>query len=775
MKRQIIRASLTPDFRELNLEETLFHNANGYIGVRGCLEEGLPAHKKTMRGMYINGFYEVIPMKQAENLCNFVEEKETMLNIADTQTIELYIGGERFSLLEGTVKRNIRTLDMDKGYTLRDILWCSPSGKEAEIRIRRMTSFALLSLFTIEYTVTPVNFSGEISFVSRHDAIVNNYCDPDDPRLAAEGACYLKPVLIEAAGHRGVAVTRTERSQLSACTVTEHRVRGGSCVSEETSCAENAVLHEISANVETGTAFTLEKYTIFTDSVREADPRAAAERMMDEALRNGIAHYLALQESYLSAFWQNSEMTVMGDDKTNAAISFNMYALLQSVAKDSHCSIAAKGLSGEGYEGHYFWDTEMFMLPFFTLTNPALAKMLLSYRYDTLPLARANAALLGHRKGALFPWRTITGVECSGYYPSGTAQYHIDGDISYAIVQYYLATGDLDFMAEKGAEILTETARLWLDTGNYYKGAFEIHDVTGPDEYTCIVNNNFYTNSCARYNLEWAAEICEILKNAGKADALFRRLSLTEAELAEFRKAAAAILLPYDEDAGINPQDDSFLHKPVWDFAGTPKENYPLLLHYHPLHLYRYQVCKQADTVMAYALFPEIVPHDVSVRSYEYYEKITTHDSSLSTCAFSIAASRLGLQEKAYRYFGNSAILDLENTHNNSQDGIHTANMGGSYMAIVLGFAGLRLTEHTGTEAKDRAGAEASLAPFLPSGWQGYRFRFRLHGALLQITVSTASVLAELLTGSSCCLKIYDKKILLTGENSRWQTPLQNS
>lgn len=761
MKRQIIRDLCKPDRKELNLEETIFHNANGYLGVRGCLEEGLPQGVKTMRGMYINGFYEIIPMKQAENLCNFVEEKESMINIADTQTIELSVCGERFSLFEGEVLQNRRILDMECGTTLRDILWRSPAGHEVSIRIRRMASFRELSLFTIEYTVTPLNFDGELRFTSRHNAVVANYCDPDDPRLAAEGEKYLHVEKLEVSGHRTVALTRTRKSRLSVCSITEHTFGGAAPQTEEFRQSDTAVVYTASVSGHRDQPVYLQKYAVFTDSVRCQDPAETALAIMDKVLENGLPYYLAEQKAYLDQFWQSSEMTVQGDDATNAAISFNMYSLLQSVAKDSHCSIAAKGLSGEGYEGHYFWDTEMFMLPFFTLTNPVFARMLLSYRYDTLGLARHNAALLGHKKGALYPWRTITGVECSGYFPSGTAQYHIDGDIAYAVVQYYLATGDLGFMAEKGAEMLVETARLWIDTGTYYEGRFEIQDVTGPDEYTCMVNNNFYTNATAKYNLEWALRICRVLQEKGKDDVL-KRLCVTDEELTGFRQAADAMFLPYDEKLGIHPQDDSFLHKPVWDFAGTPKENYPLLLHYHPLHLYRFQVCKQADTVMAYALFPHIAAKDIMLRSFAYYEGITTHDSSLSTCAFSLAASRLGLQEKACQYFGNSAVLDLENTHGNTQDGFHTANMGGSYMAIVLGFAGLFL---------DAEGV--SLSPFLPKGWEGFRFKFHYHGALLQVTVTETQAEAELLDGPDSAIGIYGKQYLLTQQKKRCSVCLQ--
>ncbi|MCR5791034.1 MAG: family 65 glycosyl hydrolase, partial [Lachnospiraceae bacterium] len=411
--------------------------------------------------------------------------------------------------------------------------------------------------------------------------------------------------------------------------------------------------------------------------------------------------------------------------------------LLQAAPHDDYAGIAAKGLSGEGYEGHFFWDTEMYVVPFFLLTDATLAKNILAFRYRTLPAAKENASLIGHKKGALYPWRTITGVECSGYFPSGTAAYHINGAIAYAVIQYYFATSDRAFMKEMGLEILLETARLWLDTGVYDRqGRFQIQEVTGPDEYTCMVNNNYYTNASARHNLLWAAKLYEEFSDEKEVKELAQRLKLQDSELQEMKRAAERMYLPYDEELSINPQDDSFLDKPVWDLTATPKEDFPLLLHYHPLHLYRYQVCKQADTVLAHFLFPSLQSKETMEKSFRYYEKITTHDSSLSTCVFSMTASMLGLKEEALSYFGDSAKLDLMNRHSNTKDGVHTANMGGCYMAIVNGFAGLRITEEG-----------LSLDPFLPKGLKSYSFPFTFQGRSLKLTVEKERATLVLLSG----------------------------
>lgn len=754
MNRIITKSCIGFNEEENFLNETLFHNANGYIGVRGALEEGVPNGVGTMRGTYINGFYDIIPMKQAEMLCNFVDKKETMLNVADTMSVSCVVDGELFDPNSGKVLEHTRVLNMDKGITQRHIVWETPSKKQVEIDITRMTSFEVLSLFSIEYTVRPINFEGDIKIISTHNPYVSNFSNPGDPRLAAESLKNLEVSDFYVDNNSTVAVSVTSVSKLRMCSLVNNSLStsdGSKVKNEKTEIIGEQGVYTGTAHIEKGGSVSLQKLSVFSDSIRTKNVIGKVAHDLEAVLDLGLSSLYIAQEKYMSQFWSKCEMEIDGDPDMNVAVAFNMYELLQSSAKDCHASIAAKGMSGEGYEGHYFWDTETFILPFFTLTTPELSKMLLRYRYSTLNKARENARLLGHKSGALFPWRTITGTECSGYFVSGSAAYHINADIAYAFINYYLVTGDLDFMREAGFEVLMETSRLWMDLGCYNRdGKFVLNDVTGPDEYTCMVNNNYYTNMAAKYNMNWAVKIHGILEEAGKIGDLDRRLSVTDAELKRIEDAADKMLLLYDEELGINPQDDSFLSKPIWNLEETPKDKFPLLLHYHPLHLYRYQVCKQADTVLAYVMFENEQPKDVMTRSYEYYEKITTHDSSLSTCAFSIAASKLGLRDKAYLYFGDSAKLDLMNTHNNSKYGIHTANMGGCFMAIVYGFAGLRIDENG-----------MRLNPNVPKCWNGFRFKVVYHGRLIRVTADKFEVSVELLEGKKLTINLYDNEVEL--------------
>ena len=737
------------------LDETLFHNGNGYIGVRGSLCEGVPNGWDTMRGTYINGFYDVVPMSQAENLCNFVTEKEVLINVADTMTICCEIDGVPLDMTQGKIIEHTRILDMDRGITVRKLIWETPDGKRIGLDVQRMTSFEQLSLFLIDYTVSALNFDGNIKLTSLHKTDVKNYSDPDDPRVACISGKNILLQELSIEDDCSIAVCETAVSKLKVCSAVRNIVDWGKARAEESLNTDgSAVVYVSEGKLHCGESVRLTKYSIFTDSRRESELKSAAVQYMKRALVKGTKYFYEAQENYLRDFWHHCDMEIRGDETLNEAVRFNMYQMLQSSASDEMCSVAAKGLSGEGYEGHYFWDAEIFVLPFFMMTNCGIARKVLEYRYSALEKARENAGLMGHKKGVLFPWRTISGVECSGYYVSGGAAYHINADIAYAVVKYYLISNDRKFMQEKGVELLIETARLWLDVGCYNRdGAFVVNDVTGPDEYTCLVNNNYYTNCAARFNLKWAVKLYRELETAGQAERLQEKLNVTEEELRQMEEAAAAMLLLYDEELGINPQDDSFLSKPLWDIENTAKDKFPLLLHYHPLHIYRHQVCKQADTVLAYYLFENEQKRDVMERSFRYYEKITVHDSSLSTCVFSIVASRLGLVDEAYDYFDESAKLDIENACGNTQHGIHTANMGGSYLAIVSGFARVSMDENG-----------FSAAPILPSQWQGYGFNLMYRGSLIRLEVTREATTVQLIEGSSLDITLYGKKYNLGAE-----------
>jgi alpha,alpha-trehalose phosphorylase len=492
-----------------------------------------------------------------------------------------------------------------------------------------------------------------------------------------------------------------------------------------------------------GESATLVKFGCYFSSrdYPEDELAARARDALREARHIGFDALCAEQATYLADFWDQADVEIAGDDALQQGMRFNQFHLLQSVGRDGKTNIAAKGLTGEGYEGHYFWDTEIYILPFFLYSKPDVARKLLEYRYAGLPKARERARQMSHAKGALYPWRTIAGEECSAYYPAGTAQFHINADIAYSIKQYVEVSGDTAYLLQYGAEIVLETARIWIGIGGYAPGdpdRFRINAVTGPDEYTAVVNNNYYTNLMAQLHLRYAVEVAErIMREDTKAfTRIATAIELDPHEIAEWRRAADCMHLPYDERLGIHPQDDSFLSKKVWDFAATPRTNYPLLLHYHPLVIYRHQVCKQADVVLALLLQGERFTLEEKRRDFDYYEKVTTHDSSLSSCIFSIIAAEVGYADKAYDYFMETARLDLDDTHGNTCHGVHTAAMAGTWLGVACGFGGMRA--HGGT---------LRFSPSLPRQWSRYRFRVHVQGQLLQVLVAGDGVEYRLLQG----------------------------
>ena len=742
------------DVNVLPVEESLYALANGYLGIRGCFEEGYPQEYTSIRGTYINGFYDLIEAKYSEKLFGFPEVQEKMPNLMDAQTMEIYLDGERVSLFNGCHTDYKRALYFDKGYAERSFVYRTQKGKTATVRFRRMVSFQVKELFLIE---AEVQYDGEIRIRSIVDGNVSNYTDDFDPRVGehAQLLDWKSSSLVDEAYM--VLKARTKKLDFEVCCGVYHR-----CSKPEISVVIGGE-HEprMTAEYATSGNITLTKYAAYCDSRCQQEPvEHRVLKIIKEQSYISLEDHLTDQRKYLENFWKHSDIQIFGDDLIQQGVRFSLFQLLQSAGKDGLTNIAAKGLTGEGYEGHYFWDTEIYILPFFQLTQPQIAEKLLTYRYSILDQARNEARTLGHRRGVKYPWRTIAGRECSTFFPAGSAQYHINGDVAYGFIQHYLQHKNLDFICHYGAEVVFETARTWLEIGHFSNGKFMIHSVTGPDEYTCIVNNNYYTNVMARYNMEWAVKLYHILKEE-RPEALkgiIQRIQMQESEIDEMISAYKNMYLPYDEQRKIHKQDDTFLDKALWDFEGTPEDKYPLLLHYHPLTIYRYQVIKQADTVLAHFLLEDDLEDEIIRNTFDYYEKVTTHDSSLSSCIYGIMASRCGYYEKAYDYFMETVRLDLDNTHGNTKDGLHVANLGGTALSVIFGFAGYRIKD-TGI----------SLRPWCPENWSGYEFKLFYRGRQLRVNV-TDHLEIELLEGERLEIKVYDKQY---GLDSLLRIPLE--
>ena len=744
------------------LSETIFSLANGYIGLRGSFEEGLSeTSTRSIDGIYLNGFYESVPIPHAERGYGYAQNTQTMLNVTDSKAINLFLDDERFSLKNGTVLKYKRTLDMKEGHQTREMIWRSPRGKEVKITIIRLVPFLYRHLMVFKYQVEPLNFSGRINICSSLNGNVDNHTHEEyDPRFSALlGDLRLIVSGIIPKETQAVMVQETIRSKLTLACAMENHLEGGTLQEVNTEQTEKSVSVRFQINVREKEKVTLLKYVSYytsRDYPAEVIP-GLAEEMVTDARVIGFETLLDEQRQYCKRYWDAVAISIEGDPKAEQGLHFNLFHLLQVAGSNGQTGISAKGLTSEGYDGHHFWDTEIYLLPFFAFVKPEEARKLLEFRYSILDHARDRARMLSHEKGALYPWRTIAGEEGSSYFPASTAQYHINAAIAYAINKYIDITGDFSLMLDFGAEIIFETARIWDDLGTYVprKGnRFCYNEVTGPDEYSALVNNNCYTNLMAQWHLRFAYETAGFLKQnyPQEYQHLAEKIQLQEEELQSWLLAAEYMYIPYDETMQIHPQDDGFLDKEVWDFAATPLDKYPLLLHYHPLVIYRFQVCKQPDIILAHLLLGDRFTLDQKRRDYNYYEPITTHDSSLSPSIFSIVSAELGYYKDAYRFFMISARMDLDNIMNATHYGIHMANMAGSWLCLVNGFAGMRIKS-----------GELNFDPYLPRNLKGYSFKLNYRGCRLAVSLKANRVTYSLLEGDTIAFIHQGERVTLSG------------
>ncbi len=746
--------------------ETIYALGNGYLGLRGDIEEGAPTAQP---GVFLNGFYESWPIVYGESAYGFARTGQTIVNVTDGKVIKLYVDDEPFELANANILEWRRTLDLRAGTLDRTILFETPAGKQIALATRRMVSFTHRHLALISYEVSVRNATAHFTvaselFTRRAEAEDG---DDDDPRRSSgfDGRV-LEPVCQRAEGRRAVLVHRTRNSRLTLACGMDHEVATEAPFSEHAECGENRAEVVFSIDAGPEQPFQLTKYLAyhFSGEAPAEELAARAERTLRRNREIGAQRLFEEQRERLDDFWEHGDVEIRGGPAIQQSVRFNLFQVFQATVRSEGYGVPAKGLSGQGYEGHYFWDAEIYVLPYLIYTAPRVARNLLQFRYRMLDQARERARELGHR-GALFPWRTISGEEASAYYAAGTAQYHIDADIVYALRKYVQASGDMRFLCESGAELFVETARLWMDLGFFSEqkgGAFCINGVTGPDEYTAVVDNNRYTNMMARENLLGAVAVVETLRHRYPDDLrdLVRKTGFEASELEQWRRAAERMHLPVDEKTGIHPQDDDFLEKEVWDCAATPPEKYPLLLHYHPLVLYRHQVIKQADVVMAMFLVGHEFSAEEKKRNFDYYDPLTTRDSSLSSCIQSIVASEVGYPEKAFDYFLDAALVDLADIGGNVTDGVHIASAGGTWMALVYGFGGMRDHER-----------EISFHPRLPADWEGLRFRLELRGQRIEVDMDREGTTYRLLEGSGLLLRHEDEEFrLLPDEPARFPT-----
>lgn len=716
---------------DLGTTETLFAVGNGYLGLRGNVEEGRETHT---HGTFVNGFHETWPIRHAEEAFGFARVGQTIVNVPDTKTMKLYVDDEPMLLSVADLDEYDRTLDFRTGCLTRDILWRTPAGKKVRVRSKRMVSFTQRHLAVMEMEVTVLDHAAPVVVSSQ---LLNRQDGKDeyhvrsaamgegwDPRKAESfESRVLEPQSHWSGDNRMILGWRTANSKMTIAVGVDHLIETTNRHEALIDADEDMGKMVFRVQAEPGVPIKITKLVAYHTSrgvpVRELVDRC--RRTLDRTRDQGVQQQYEDQKTWLDAYWERSDVQIEGSPQLQQAVRWNLFQLAQAAGRAEQSGVPAKGVTGSGYGGHYFWDTEIYVLPFLTYTTPSMARSAMRFRYNLLGAARDRAGDLAER-GALFPWRTINGHEASAYYAAGTAQYHIDADISYALCKYVTASGDTDFLYRQGVDILVETARMWTDLGFWREngdGAFHIHSVTGPDEYTTVVNDNLFTNVMARFNLRRAAQTVSRMAEVAPDDyrRMVQRLDLDPEEVEEWALAAEAMYIPYDETLGVHPQDAHFLEREVWDLANTPKDKRPLMLYYHPLVIYRFQVLKQADVVLALFLQGDQFTLDEKKTDFEYYDSITTGDSTLSGVVQSIIAAEVGYHKLAMNYFTQALFVDLADLHGNTSDGVHVANAGGVWTALVSGFGGLR--DYNGTLTFD---------PRLPDEWPSLTFRFTLQG-----------------------------------------------
>jgi alpha,alpha-trehalose phosphorylase len=707
------------DLGLLGASESVFALSNGHIGFRGNLDEGEP---HGLPGTYLNSFHENRPLPYAEAGYGYPEVGQSVVNVTDGKIVRLFVDDEPFDVRYGELVAHERVLDLRAGTLVRTAEWISPARKRIRVRSTRLVSFVQRAVAAVEFVVEALD---DVRVTVQSELVANQAMPAQsaDPRVAAVLRSPLEAVEHDSGRAGATLVHRTRASGLQMAAGMENHVEAPGRVEVETHDAPDWARTTVVSALAAGESLRLTKFLAYGWSAQRSRPalRDQVAGALSGARFTGFEGLLAEQREFLAEFWDAADVVVDGDPEVQQAVRFALFHVLQAGARAEQRGIPAKGLTGPGYDGHIFWDTEAYVLPVLTYTAPQAAADALRWRARTLDAARHRAAELG-LAGAAFPWRTIRGQESSGYWPAGTAAFHVNADIAAAVERYRIASGSEDLETDGGVEILVETARLWMSLGHHDSaGAWHVVGVTGPDEYTAVVADNVFTNLAAAQNLLAAAGACQ------RHPDLARDLGVDLEEQATWRDAAQAVHLPYDEELRVHQQCEGFTRRPEWDFERNA--DYPLLLHAPYFDLYRRQVVKQADLMMALYWFPDAFTAEDKARAVDYYERRTVRDSSLSAAVQAITAAEVGHLELAHDYVYEAATVDLRDLHHNTGDGLHMASLAGTWLALVHGLGGMR-----------DSGGGLRFDPHLPEGLGRLTFTIRWREVKLCVDVTPEEV-----------------------------------
>ncbi|WP_261163807.1 glycoside hydrolase family 65 protein [Microbacterium sp. Marseille-Q6965] len=725
--------------------ESVFALGNGHLGWRGNLDEGEP---HSSPGSYLNGFFERHPMPYAEGGYGYPDSGESVVNIPDGKILRLLVDDEPFDVRRGRLTRHEQHLDFRAGTLHREVTWTSPTGRTIEMTSTRLVSLTHRAVAAVRYEVRAVD--GPVTVTVQSELVANEPLTEvhHDPRVKEALTDPLESLGHFLLGTAATLVHVTRGSGLGVAVAMDHAIHstGSHAPTVTTETSPHLARTTVRAQLDPGERIEIVKFVghEWSASPSTAALRDRAEAAVVEASEAGWEGLAAGQRERLDEYWACNDVVVEGEPRLQQAVRFALFHVFQAAARAELRSVPGKGLTGTGYQGHTFWDSEMFVLPLLTDTAPESAEQALRWRHATLDHARERATQLGLR-GAVFPWRTISGRESSGYWPASMIAFHLNADIAAAVMRYLRVTGDEVFEREAGVEILVETARMWVSLGRWDDaGRFHIDGVTGPDEYSAMVNDNVYTNLLARANLEGAAAAARRHRDVAEA------LNVTDEEIGSWTVTAAAIAIPFDEERGVHPQSAGFTERERWSFEATTPEQYPLQEHFPYFDLYRKQVVKQADLVLALYVAHEAFTAEEKARAFAYYEPLTVRDSSLSAGIQAVVAAETGHLELAADYLAEAATLDLDDLQGDTADGLHIASLASLWTAITAGFGGMR----HGSEG-------LRFAPRLPPQLTRLAFGIRVAGGTLHLDIRPDSTQYRLSAGPAFAVQHFDEQLVL--------------
>ncbi len=749
----IIEEGWHPEYNQIT--ESLMSLGNGRMGQRGNFEEQFTGH--TLAGSYVAGVYYPDKTRVGWWKNGYPEYFAKVLNACNWIGIHISIDGEILDLNQAaSVEGFRRVLNMKDGTLSRTCAVTMKSGRKVQIDSIRFCSMADDEAGVVKYSITPLNFSGNITFLSFADADIKNADSNYDEK-------FWDRVYEESVQNRAFVTARTKKTGFEVCTGVDSRLFENNRPLQATMkevVREKYAGCELLVNAKENQCYTLYKYAANLSSMHYSKESLLAEtrKYLDTITAKGFETLLMEQQHAWERRWKGSDITIEGDIAAQQGIRFNIFQLHQTyTGEDERLNIGPKGFTGEKYGGSTYWDTEAYCIPFY-LSNaePKVSRQLLLYRYRQLGKAIENAAKLGFSNGAaLYPMVTMNGEECHNEWEITFEEIHRNGAIAYAIANYISYTGDEQYLEEAGLEVLIGIARFWSQriTWSEARQKFVMLGVTGPNEYENNVNNNWYTNYIAVWCLRYAAECINKVK-ASAPEAFARIQQTTGLKAAEetgfWKKIEENMYFPYDVKMDIILQQDGYMDKVQILVHDLPASERPLNQKWSWDRILRSCFIKQADVLQGIYFFEENFDLPAIERNFRFYEPRTVHESSLSPCVHNILACRIGDREKAYEMYLRTSRLDLDDYNNDTEDGCHITSMAGTWMSIVQGFAGMRV----------KNGA-LSFRPYTPEQWKSYSFTIRFRGGILKIAVSEAGIDVVNTGATGIAFKIYDEVVTL--------------